>query len=161
MTIPKSRQLSSDTSPQATPLRWRVYAGAVFTLLGFVVFLLGARPALFGLDRSPVVGFVQIAVFLVGLAMMCLGGYVGFIAFWKNGERTLAADIGQRLVATGYVIAAVSGMADIFGMGTQPPPRVPLFGPWQAVGVQIGQAVIVLGFLLLIPYPRRVSFHAS
>lgn len=161
MNVEKSQTLSPDTSPQATPIGWRIRAGIVFTLLGFLIFLIGARPALFGLDRSPVVGFVQIAVFLIGLAIMCLGGYIGLIAFWKNGERTLAADIGQRLVATGYVITVVSGMADIFGMGTQPPPRVPLFGPWQAIGVQVGQAVIVLGFLLLIPYRRRVSPHAS
>jgi hypothetical protein len=153
----QQRTLSSDTSPQATPLRWRTRAGAVLSIAGFLVFLLGARPALFGLDRSPVVGFVQIAVFLIGLAMMCLGGYIGLIAFWKNGTRTIAADIGQRLVATGYVIAAVAGMADVFGFGTQPPPRVPLFGPWQAIGVQTGQAVIVLGFLLLIPYHRRTK----
>lgn len=161
MTVAKSDRLSSDTTPQTVPLHWRMRAGAVLTLLGFLVFLIGAKPAFFGLDRSPVVGFVQIAVFLVGLAMMCLGGYIGLIAFWKNGERTLAADIGQRLVATGYVVTVVSGMADVFGMGTQLPPRVPLFGPWQAIGVQVGQAVIVLGFLLLIPYRRRVPLRAS
>ncbi len=144
-----------DSTSESVLRCWRVRAGVGLSLLGFLVFLLGARPALFGLDRSPVVGFVQIAVFLIGLAIMCLGGYLGLVAYWrKNGHRTIAADIGQRLVATGYVIAAVSGMADIFGMGTQPPPRIPLFGPWQAVGVQIGQAVIILGFLLMIPYHR-------
>ncbi len=158
MSVP-SASPGPDTSPASTPRKWRVRAGMVFSMLGFLVFLLGAKPAWFGVDRSPVVGFVQIAVFLVGLAGMCLGGYMGLMALWRNGHRTIAADIGQRLVATGYVIAAVSGMADIFGMGTQPPPRIPLFGPWQAIGVQLGQAVIILGFLLMIPYrrPRRPS----
>ena len=122
------------------------------TLCGLLVFLVGARPSIFGLDRSPVVGFVQIAVFLVGMAIICLGGYISMMAFWKNGERTIPADIGTRLVTTGYVIAVFTGMADVFGFGTQLRPRVPFFGPWQATGVQIGEVVIAIGFLLLIPY---------
>ena len=122
------------------------------TLVGLLVFLVGARPAAFGVDRSPVLGFVQIALFLVGMAIICLGGYISMMAFWKNGDRTIPADIGTRLVTTGYVIAVFSGMADVFGFGTQLRPRVPFFGPWQATGVQIGEAVIAIGFLLLIPY---------
>ncbi len=150
--------LSPDTSPVAVPSRLRVRAGLTMTLLGLSIFLLGARPAWFGLDRSPVVGFVQIAVFLVGLALICLGGYITLTAFWHRIERSIAADIGSRLVATGYVIAVFAGMADVFGMGTQPFPRVPVFGPWQATGVQIGQAMICIGFLLLIPpRPYRAS----
>jgi hypothetical protein len=133
----------------------RVRFGLLLTLLGLLVFLVGARPALFGLDRSPVVGFVQIAVFLVGLAIVCVGGYTSLMSFWRNGDRTIAADIGPRLVATGYVVAVFSGMADVFGFGTQLPPRVPVFGPWQATGVQIGEVVITIGFLLLIPIHKR------
>jgi hypothetical protein len=124
------------------------------TLCGLLVFLVGARPAIFGLDRSQVVGFVQISVFLVGMAIICLGGYVSLMAYWRNGDRTIPADIGTRLVTTGYVIAVFSGMADVFGFGTQLRPRVPFFGPWQATGVQVGEAVIAIGFLLLIPFRR-------
>ena len=133
----------------------RVRFGLILTLFGLLVFLVGARPALFGLDRSPVVGFVQIAVFLVGLAIVCIGGYICLMSFWRNGDRTIAADIGSRLVATGYVVAVFAGMADIFGFGTQLSPRVPVFGPWQATGVQIGEVLITIGFLLLIPIHRR------
>lgn len=122
------------------------------TIVGLLVFLVGARPAIFSIDRSPVVGFVQISVFLVGLAIICLGGYVSLMAFWRNGERTIPAEIGTRLVTTGYVIAVFSGMADVFGFGTQMWPKIPFFGPLQALGVQIGEAVIAIGFLLLIPY---------
>ena len=149
-TTPSS--ISPDTSPGIIPSRFRIRSGLFLTLCGLLVFLVGARPAIFGLDRSPVVGFVQIAVFLVGMAVICLGGYVCMMAYWKNGERTIPAEIGTRLVTTGYVIAVFSGMADIFGFGTQLRPRVPFFGPWQATGVQIGEAVIAIGFLLLIPY---------
>lgn len=146
-----SSSISPDTSP-GIPSRFRVRSGLLMTIVGLLVFLVGARPAIFSIDRSPVVGFVQISVFLVGLAIICLGGYVSLMAFWRNGERTIPAEIGTRLVTTGYVIAVFSGMADVFGFGTQMWPKIPFFGPLQALGVQIGEAVIAIGFLLLIPY---------
>jgi hypothetical protein len=157
VTVSKNRSISPDTSPEGIPSRLRVRTGLSLSLLGLLVFLIGARPDLFGLDRSPVVGFVQIAVFLVGLAIICIGGYIGLMAFWRNGSRTIAADIGSRLVATGYVVAVFAGMADVFGLGTQAPPAVPVFGPWQATGVQIGEALIAVGFLLLIPFRKHAK----
>jgi len=152
MNNPAIRTISPDTNPDI-PSRFRIRFGLFSTICGLLVFLVGARPSIFSVDRSPVVGFVQISVFLVGLAIMVLGGYISLMAFWKNGDRTIAADIGTRLVTTGYVIAVFCGMADVFGFGTQMWPKVPYFGPLQAVGVQIGEAVIAIGFLLLIPYP--------
>ncbi len=134
----------------------RVRWGLSVTLVGEFVFLLGARPSLFGLDRSPVIGFVQISVFLVGLAMICLGGYITLNTLWNGREKTIGADIGFRLVSTGYVIAVASGMADVFGFGSQPFPSIPYFGPWQASGVILGEIVIIVGFFLLIPYPNRM-----
>ena len=130
-----------------------MHFGLFLTLTGFFVFTLGAAPEFYGLDRSPVVGFVQIAVFLLGLGMICLGGYASLSYLWKGRERTLAADIGLRLIATGYVISFVSGMADVFGMGNEPWPEIPNFGFWQTAGVIIGQIIIAIGFILLIP-PR-------
>src|SRR5687767_15976803 len=125
--------------------------------LGLLVFLIGAKPNWFGWDRSPVVGFIQIAVFLVGLSMICGGGYLGLSALWGNEQRTILADIGLRLVGTGYVIAVFAGMADVFGMGSQPLPDVPFFGPWQAGGVLIGESIIAIGFLMLIPYDSHLN----
>ncbi len=151
MTPSENSSLSPNTSPTGIPSRMRLRSGLLLTIFGLLVFLIGARPAIFGLDRSPVVGFVQIAVFLVGLAIICVGGYIGMMSFWRNGERTIAAEIGSRLVATGYVVAVFSGMADVFGLGTRVPPLVPVFGPWQAAGVQIGEVLITIGFLLLLP----------
>jgi hypothetical protein len=120
--------------------------------LGLIIFVIGAKPSWFGWDKTSVVGFIQIAVFLVGLALICAGGYVGLSALWGREQRTIIADIGLRLIGTGYVIAVFTGMADVFGMGSQALPKVPYFGPWQAVGVLIGQFVIAIGFLMLIPY---------
>ena len=131
--------------------RRRVRIGLVLTLMGFLIFLIGASPGSFGLDRSPLIGFVQIAVFLIGLAFMCIGGYTCMMALWKGQTPSIAADIGVRMVATGYVVAVFAGMADIFGLGSHPLPGVPYFGGWQARGVILGQAMIAIGFLLMIP----------
>ena len=135
--------------------RLRIRVGLISVFLGFFVYILGANPGLFGLDRSPVVGFVQISVFLVGLAMICVGGYITLNALWNGLEKTIAADIGLRLISTGLVICVFSGMADVFGIGNQPFPKIPYFGPWQAAGVILGEIIIALGFLMLIPVPKR------
>ena len=55
------------------------------------------------------------------------------------------------------MIAVFAGMADVFGMGAQTAPDNPFFGPLQASGVLIGQFVIAVGFLMLIPY----HFHSN
>jgi hypothetical protein len=149
------QNISAATPVEARPessSRTRIRLGLIITLFGLFVFIVGAKPNWFGWDRSPVVGFVQISVFLVGLGIICLGGYITLLPLWKGRERSIAADIGLRLVSTGYVVAVFAGMADVFGMGSQPLPQIPYFGPWQAAGVLIGQGVIALGFLLLIPY---------
>lgn len=133
----------------------RIRIGLVIVILGLLIYILGAEPSLFGMDRSPVLGFVQIAVFLVGLAMVCVGGYITLNTLWNGRQKTIAADIGLRLVSTGYVVAVFSGMADVFGIGTHPFPKIPYFGPWQALGVIIGELMIVVGFILLVPLPER------
>jgi hypothetical protein len=130
----------------------RVRFSLITVIFGLFIFVVGAKPGWFGWDRSPVVGFVQIAVFLVGLALICISAYVGLVAMWGNEQRSIVADIGLRLVGTGYVISVFTGMADIFGLGSQPLPAVPYFGPWQALGVLIGQIVIAIGILMTIPY---------
>jgi hypothetical protein len=150
---------TEDKSPVTTPnpapySRRRVSTGLFITLIGFMIFLIGARPAIFGLDRSAVIGFVQIAVYTIGLALICLGGYISLLAVWKNKTPSIAAEIGTRLVSTGYVVAVFSSMADIFGLGSHMLPNIPYFGPIQAAGVVIGESVIIIGFLMLIPQPR-------
>jgi hypothetical protein len=130
----------------------RIRFSLITVAIGLLIFVIGAKPNWFGLNRVAVVGFVQIIVILVGLALICIGGYVGLSALWGKEERSIVADVGLRLVSTGYVITVFTGMADVFGMGAQPVPDDPYFGPWQAAGVVIGQIVIAIGFLMLIPY---------
>ena len=125
--------------------------GLILAFIGYFMFLLGARPSLFGLDRSRVIGFVQISVFLLGLALITFGSYMTLNGLWPEGKKTIAADIGTRLISTGYVICVFTGIADIFGLGSHPLPDV-FFGPLQARGMSIGMATIAVGFLLMIRY---------
>jgi len=91
-------------------------------------------------------------VFLVGMALICIGGYIGLMALWKNRPPSISADFGLRLVATGYVICVITGMADVFGFGSHPLPGIPYFGKWQSIGVLAGELMIAIGLLMLIPY---------
>lgn len=144
----------TQTQPIPPLRRTRVKFGLFLLLIGFLLFLLGAKPQIFGLDRSPVIGFVQIAVFLVGLGLICIGGYLSLAALWNGDPQTITSDIGQRLVATGFVISVACGMADVFGFGSEVAPNIPTFGMWQTIGVLVGEIVIGIGFLMLIPYQR-------
>lgn len=147
----------SEIPTQPSGHRLRIRIGFGFLMIGFFIFTLGADPSFYGLDRSPVLGFVQIAVFLVGLALICIGGYITLNTLWNGKQKTIAADFGLRLVSTGYVIAVFSGMADVFGFGNHPFPEVPYFGPWQAFGVMLGEVIIVIGLVLLIPFSKQTE----
>jgi hypothetical protein len=130
----------------------RVRFSLICVGIGLLIFVIGAKPNWFGWNRVSVVGFVQIVVFLLGLALICIGGFIGISALWGKEQRSIIADFGSRLIGTGYVITVFAGMADIFGMGAQTLPDLPYFGPLQAIGVLIGQFVIATGFLMFIPY---------
>jgi hypothetical protein len=143
----ENKQASIEDSPLTS-----TRAGVVIALIGFAIFTIGAKPGWFGLGRGAGVGFVKISVFLFGLAVICVGGLIGMLSLWKGTQHTIMSDIGVRLVSTGYVISLFCGLADILGLGSQPPPQIPYFGPIQAAGVVVGQIVIAVGFLTLIPY---------
>jgi hypothetical protein len=130
----------------------RVRFGLLTSIIGLVIIIVGAKPEWFRLSMTPIVGFIQITVLLIGLAIICLGGYVGLAALWGGQEKSIAADIGSRLISTGYVISVFSGLADVFGMSIKDNPKLPFFGPWQAAGVEIGMLTIAVGLLLFIPY---------
>jgi len=129
--------------------------GIVCTLVGLILFLFGADPGLFGLDRSEAIGFVQVGLFTFGLMLICFGGTMSLNSLWPENWKSIAADIGLRITWTGFIIAMASAMADIFGLGTRPIiSSTPFFGFWQARGVLFGEIVIVLGLLMMIPYRK-------
>ena len=134
--------------------RQRIKIGLLVTFIGFLLVVLGGKPSFFGLDRSPVIGFIQTATFLVGLGVICFGGYISLMSFWPKGYTTITADFGIRLVATGWVLAVFSGMADVFGFGSHPVYELVYFGELQAMGVEIGEMVIGIGLVMMIMPPH-------
>ena len=151
------RTLSSETPSQDVSYRTRARFGLGVAAFGFAALAIGAKPGWFGWDNSPTVGFVQVLAMLLGLGILSLGGFYGLLALWRGRPRTIPADIGMRLVATGYVISLFSGMADLFGMGTQSTLGLMHFGPFQARGLLIGQVVIAIGFILMIPFGKNIQ----
>jgi len=127
--------------------------GLVFTGLGLVLFVIGAKPDWFGLNISVAIGFVQIGVFSFGLLLICLGGTFALRSLWPSHWRSIPADIGLRLAWSGVVMALISAMADIIGLGTRPlSTSFIFFGFWQARGVLVGEALMLIGFLMMVPF---------
>lgn len=155
-TSPETIRQSANEAVPSQPLqqsRRRIRVGLGLTLAGFAIFLLGARPSIYGLDRSPVIGFVQVAVFLFGIGIICVGAFITFQTLWQGKPMSILSQIGMRMVQTGFVTALFAGMADVFGLGSHPLPK-PFFGPLQSTGVQIGEFVIGLGIFLMFPFHR-------
>ncbi|NIS80541.1 MAG: hypothetical protein GTO14_10135 [Anaerolineales bacterium] len=123
-------------------------------LLGLIIFMIGVEPDLIGMDRSPVVGFVQVYVWLIGLAVLLIGAYATVRVVRNNRPTSLRADIGLRLIATGYVVAAAASLADFIGLGAQRMPFV-YFGPIQVIGLATGVFVSLLGVILYWPRAAR------
>jgi hypothetical protein len=119
---------------------------------GLFLFLLGFKPGLFGLDRSPVMGYLQVIVFLIGLGLVTISTYAMETLLRPPGQLvTIREDIGVRLSATGYVLFAVSSTADLIGLGSHPLPGAPYLGVLQSIGLLIGTGVIILGLVMYHP----------
>lgn len=134
--------------------RRRIELGLLGTFIGFLLVVLGAKPEFFGMDRSPVIGFIQTATFLVGLGVIGLSGYFCLMSFWPKGYTTITADFGIRLLATGWLIAVFSGMADVFGFGSHPMTGLVFFGRLQAMGVVIGEMFMGIGLVMMFMPPH-------
>ncbi len=130
-------------------------AGVTAIVFGFFVFVLAMFPSLINLDITPGVGILQIFFALIGLTFMTGGAYVYMYATRHRAlPRRLREGIGLRLMATGLVLAYISGLADVLGIGSHPatPVTRPFLGNWQAAGVALSVLIIAAGILL---YSRR------
>jgi len=123
---------------------------AVVAILGAIAFVIGIDPGLIGMDITPGVGVTQMGLWLAGLGAVLVGGYAA-VRIVRNGRaNSLRADIGERMVATGYVFSAVASLADYLGIGTQRFPNLS-FGTVQVIGLIFGIVVSVIGLALYWP----------
>jgi hypothetical protein len=125
-----------------------------FVLIGVTLFVVGINPDLIGMDRSPVVGFVQVGVWLFGMALSLVGAYAAIRVYRNSRSLSLRAEIGERLVATGYVVAAAASLADFIGIGSDTIPEL-TFGPLQVIGLTVGVLTCVLGLILYWPWKDK------
>ncbi|MGH2625980.1 MAG: hypothetical protein ACRDHY_04945, partial [Anaerolineales bacterium] len=105
---------------------------------------------LINMDRSPVIGFVQVGTWMTGLALLLLGAYLSVRVIRNGREATLISDVGSRMIATGYVMAAAASLADFIGIGSHPLPDI-YFGPIQVVGLVLGLLISLVGVILYWP----------
>jgi uncharacterized membrane protein YeiB len=133
--------------------RWMILFLAV-DVTGLCLFLLGMQPWVFGLDRSPVVGYLQVMVYLFGLGLVVVASYALEYLFRPAGQPlTIREDVGARFSATGYVLVAVTCTADLIGLGSHPLPGSPHLGVLQSIGLFLGVAMILVG--LAMYHPRK------
>ena len=119
-------------------------------LVGLFLLIIGVYPNIIGMDRSPVIGFVQIGMWLTGLAVLLIGATMTVRVVRNGRANTLRSEIGLRLIATGYVFAVAASFADFLGIGAQGPPDIS-FGPMQAIGLAFGIVISLVGVILYWP----------
>lgn len=120
-------------------------------LVGNVLVILSLAAEILGLDLTPGFGIVQMLQLLIGLTLLTLAGFLHMYSLRSpDTPRSLQADIGIRLAATGLVFAFVSGLADLMGIGTHVEPAFerPFVGPLQLGGLIVGIISITLGMIL-------------
>lgn len=120
-------------------------------LIGNVLVILSLAAEILGLDLTPGFGIVQMLQLLIGLSLLTLAGFLHMYSLRSpDTPRSLQADIGIRLAATGLVFAYVSGLADLMGIGTHVDPAFerPYVGPLQLGGLIVGIISITSGMIL-------------
>lgn len=94
---------------------------------------------------------LQTLVFLLGITALTIGIYLYLRARRPaDAPRSLQAEIGIRLSATGLVLCYVSGFADLIRIGTHIAPEFdrPFIGPLQLGSLGIGLLMLVGGMAL-------------
>lgn len=116
----------------------------------------------FGVGRTPQFGVLQMLGLLLGITALTAAAYLAMGRARQRGElRSLQADIGFRLSATGLVLTYVAGYADLIGIGTHIGPEFsrPFVGPLQSAGMVLGIVLIISGIVLF--YTSRGSRPSS
>lgn len=129
---------------------WNLIVLLLF-LIGNVLTIVSLAAEILGLDLTPGFGMVQMFQLLLGITFLTLAGFLHIYRLRDpDTPRSLQADIGVRLAATGLVFAYVSGLSDLLGIGTHVNPRFerPYVGPLQLGGLVVGIMSITIGMLL-------------
>jgi hypothetical protein len=140
--------------------------GRVIPLISLILFLLGTvlclvalTAEILGFDLTPGFGMVQMLQLLLGLTLLTGAGYLQMNDLRpRNTPRSLQADIGIRLSATGLVFAFVSGFSDLIGIGTHVEVNNferPYVGPLQLGGIVVGVLLITTGMILYYTSSRH------
>jgi len=131
--------------------RVRKVLTTVLFLAGGILCIMSLAADWVGLDLTPGFGVVQMLQLLLGLASLTMAVFLYLKSLRPpNMHRSLQADIGVRLAATGLVFAFVSGLSDLIGIGTHVTPNFdrPYVGPLQLGGLLVGVGSIIAGMLL-------------
>ncbi len=112
--------------------------GIALGALGIVLLLMGLFPGLIGVEPTLGIGVIQVFMLLIGYALLIFGAiiYVRY-TFYLGVQINLLQQIGLRLAITGLLLAALAGLADIFGFGSHLRTETGdiFFGNVQAVGI--------------------------
>jgi hypothetical protein len=120
-------------------------------LIGTLLSVLSLGAEIFALNFTEGFGIIQMVQLLLGLTCLTLAGFLHLQSLRApNSPRSLQADIGIRLAATGLVFAFISGLSDLIGIGTHVTPEFerPFVGPLQLGGIILGVLSITAGLLL-------------
>jgi ABC-type Na+ efflux pump permease subunit len=123
----------------------------ILIILGLLLIVLAIAADELGIDLTPGFGILQMVGFLAGVTFLTTGAFIFLKARRpEDAPRSLQAEISTRLIATGLVLAYVTGMSDLIGIGTHVSPSFerPFVGPIQLGGIAIGIGLIIFGLVL-------------
>jgi len=140
--------MSNGKNDRAAKVR-RIVTWTLF-VVGLVLIVLSLAAEFFGLNITPGFGMVQMFQLLVGLTALTLALFLFINARRQEMPRSLQADIGVRLAATGLVFAYVTGLSDLIRIGTHVQPQFerPYVGPLQLGGLSLAVLTIIIGLAL-------------
>lgn len=128
--------------------------------LGIVFVTLSLSAESIGLNFTRGFGIIQIFQLLVGISLITLSNFLYLNAQrLPDAPRSLQADIGVRLSATGLVFCYIAGFADLLQIGTHLQHCTtgevvagidcgPFIGPWQLAGILLGVVLVIIGLVL-------------
>jgi hypothetical protein len=131
--------------------RIRKFVIIILAILGVLLISLAMIADYARLDLTPGFGMVQMFAVLSGLTLLTMAAFLYLQTLRpKDAPRSLQADIGIRLGATGLIFAYVTGMSDLIGIGTHVDPAFdrPFVGPLQLGAILLGVIMIVAGLIL-------------